>query len=146
MQNLFSFYFLPIRTLLFIVSCGICYAQEPSKSEAMQPLPVLASPQSSSDTSTPLSEFEGRYKVGSTTCTVVPIKMAFEVKWQKGQGVMQFFFDKTTPDGKSVFVSEKFGKGRDKFIFNDNTYDSGKFIRADGRVFTVERLREPVKN
>ncbi|MEY3288777.1 MAG: hypothetical protein RLZZ419_1019 [Pseudomonadota bacterium] len=105
-------------------------------------MPVLASNQGSSETSTSLFEFEGRYKVGKTRCTVSPIKMAFEVKWQKGQGVMHFFFDKTTPDGKSVFVSEDIGKNRDKFIFDDNTYNSGKFIRADGKVFNVERLKD----
>jgi len=146
MQNLFSFYFLPIKTLLFIASCGICYAQEPAKSEAMRPVPVLASPQGSSETSASQSEFEGRYKVGNTTCTVVPIKMAFEVKWIKGRGVMNFFFDKTTPDGKSIFVSDDFGKSRDKFIFDNNLYNSGIFIRADGKVFAVERLRDPVKD
>lgn len=109
-------------------------------------MPVLASDQGSSETSASLSEFEGRYKVGKTNCTVVPIKMAFEVKWQKGQGVMHFFFDKTTSDGKSIFVSEDLGKGRDKFIFDDNFYNSGMFIRADGKEFAVERLRDPAKD
>lgn len=146
MQNFFSFSFLPIRTLLFIATCGICCAQELPISDAIQPRPVLASPQSSSETSASLSEFEGRYKVGNTTCTVVPIKMAFEVKWIKGRGVMNFFFDKTTPDGKSIFVSEDLGKGQDKFIFNDNFYNTGIFIRADGKVFTVERMRDQAKD
>jgi hypothetical protein len=141
MQNLFSFYFLPIRALLFIASCGICYAQELPISDAIKPGSVLASPQASSETNASLSEFEGRYKVGNTTCTVVPIKMAFEVKWIKGRGVMNFFFDKTTPDGKSIFVSEDFGKGRDKFIFDNNFYNSGIFIRADGKVFKVVKLK-----
>ena len=146
MRNLFSYYFLPIRTLLFIATCGICCAQEPPKSDAIKPVSVLASPHGSSETSASLSEFEGRYKVGNTTCTVVPIKMAFEVKWIKGRGVMNFFFDKTTPDGKSIFVSEDFGKGRDKFIFDNNLYNSGIFIRADGKVFKVERLKDQAKN
>jgi hypothetical protein len=146
MRNLFSFYFLSIRILLFIATCGICYAQEPPKSDAIQSGPVLASPQASPETSASLSEFEGRYKVGNTTCTVMPIKMAFEVKWVKGQGVMNFFFDKTTPDGKSIFVSEDFGKGRDKFIFDNNLYNSGIFIRADGKIFKVERMKDQAKN
>jgi hypothetical protein len=69
--------------------------------------------------------------------------MAFEVKWQKGQGIMNFFFDKTTPDGRYIFVSAKYGNSRDKFIFEDNTYDSGIFIRADGKIFKVNRLNNP---
>lgn len=146
MQKPFTFYFLPIRTLLFIAACGISCAQERPESDAIQPLPVLTSPLGSSEKSASLSEFEGRYKVGNTTCTVVPIKMAFEVKWQKGQGVMHFFFDKTTPDGKSIFESEDFGKGRDKFIFNDNLYNVGLFTRADGKVFKVNRLSAPAKD
>ena len=146
MQILFSFNFLFIRILLFISACGICYAQEFPISDDIQPKPVLASPKGISETSTSLSEFEGRYKVGNTTCTVVPIKMAFEVKWRKGQGVMYFFFEKQTPDGKSIFVSKDFGKGRDKFIFDNKFYNSGKFIRADGKVFPVERLKDQTKN
>lgn len=54
---------------------------------------------------------------------------------------MHFFFYKTTSDGKSVFVSENFGKGSDQFIFDDNNYDTGKFIRADGKLFNVERMK-----
>lgn len=30
-------------------------------------------------------EFEGTSQVGGTTCTVEPIKMAFEVLWAKGK-------------------------------------------------------------
>ena len=146
MQETFSFYFLPIRTLLFIATCGISCAQELPQGDVIQPLPALTSPQGFSETSASLSEFEGRYKVGNTTCTVVPIKMAFEVKWIKGQGVTNFFFEKTTPDGKSIFVSENSGKSRDKFIFDDNSYNSGLFIRADGKVFTIERLRDTAKD
>ena len=146
MQETFSFYFLPIRTLLFIATCGISCAQELPQGDVIQPLPALTSPQGFSETSASLSEFEGRYKVGNTTCTVVPIKMAFEVKWIKGRGVMNFFFEKTTLDGKSIFVSDDFGKGRDKFIFDNNLYNSGIFIRADGKVFQVERLKEQARD
>ena len=146
MQKKFTFYFFSIRVLLFIAACGISYAQELPQSDPIQSVPNMASPQGSSETSASQSEFEGRYKVGRTTCAVAPIKMAFEVKWIKGRGVMTFFFEKTTLDGKSIFVSEDFGKGRDKFIFNDNSYDSGKFIRADGKVFKVNRSRAPAKD
>lgn len=143
MQKTFSCFFLPIRTFLFIAACGISYAQALPESDAIRPVP---SPQGFSETGTTLSEFEGRYKVGNTTCTVVPIKMAFEIKWVKGQGVMHFFFEKITPDGKSIFVSKDFGKGRDKFIFDDNLYNAGLFIRADRKVFKVERLKSSTKN
>ena len=143
MQKTFSCFFLPIRTFLFIAACGISYAQALPESDAIRPVP---SPQGFSETGTTLSEFEGRYKVGNTTCTVVPIKMAFEIKWVKGQGVMHFFFEKITPDGKSIFASKDFGKGRDKFIFDDNLYNTGLFIRADRKVFKVERLKSSTKN
>jgi hypothetical protein len=131
MQN----YFLPITTFLFIATCGISCAQD------IPAIPPLLSSQVSTKTSSSLYEFEGRYKVGNTTCIVAPIKMAFEVKWTKGKGVMTFFFDKTTSDGKAIFVSEQLSKGRDKFVFDDDRYNVGVFIRADGKVFTVEKLR-----
>jgi hypothetical protein len=93
------------------------------------------------ETATVLSEFEGRYKVGHTTCTVKPIKMAFEVRWATRKRVMRFFYDHTTPDGKAVFVSEDTGQGTDKFVFDDNRYNAGTFFTADGRIFAVERVR-----
>ena len=86
-------------------------------------------------------EFEGQYKVGGTTCTVKPIRMAFEVRWAKGKGVQRFFFDRTTDGGKAVFISEDLGKGVDRFVFDDNKYNSGRFRRADGKTFTVRRMR-----
>ena len=101
-----------------------------------------ASPVLSSQSSSVTSEFEGLYKVGNTSCAVTPIKMAFEIKWAKGRGVMIFFFDKITADGKVIFVSEKLDNGRDKFVFDDGRYKAGLFIRADGKVFTVKKLRD----
>jgi hypothetical protein len=115
-----------------MASCDISYAQNMS---------IIPSPVLSSQASSITSEFEGYYKVGSTYCTVTPIKMAFEIKWAKGKGTMTFFFDKTTPDGKVIFVSEKLEKGRDKFVFDDDRYNEGVFVRADGKVFAVERLQ-----
>ena len=94
----------------------------------------------SSTVSAASSEFEGRYQVGNAVCIVVPVKMAFEVKWLKGQGVMHFFYSQTTADGKSIFVSKNLEHGRDQFVFDDNSYNSGQFIRADGKVFTLKRL------
>lgn len=109
-------------------------------SDASAGLPKPGSNSSTSSTSIVLSEFEGRYQVGNTTCIVVPVKMAFEVKWLKGQGVMHFFYSQTTADGKPIFVSKDLGHGQDQFVFDDNSYNSGQFIRADGKVFTLKRL------
>jgi hypothetical protein len=85
--------------------------------------------------------FEGTYKVGTTTATVKPVKMAFEVRWAKGSGVMMFFFDSQTADGKYVYSSEDNGKGKDKFIFDNDQFESGKFVRADGRESTLEKVK-----
>lgn len=38
-----------------------------------------------------INKFEGNYQVGNTICTVKPVKMAFELRWAKGDGVMIFF-------------------------------------------------------
>lgn len=137
-----SFYFFPSRTLVFVVICGTSLAGELPQGHAVLSFPAVTSnPLRLAEASTVLSEFEGRYRVGKTTCTVNPIKMAFEVRWTKGRGAMRFFFDSTTPEGKPIFVSEDSGKGTDKFIFDDNRFNSGKFIRADGRTFAVERVK-----
>jgi hypothetical protein len=143
MQNLSSFCILPLSALLFIANLEMCHATAISINQAMQPFPFWVSDKEPLTNNRLLSEFEGQYKVGKTSCKVVPVKMAFEVKWQKGQGIMNFFFDKTTPDGRYIFVSAKYGNSRDKFIFEDNTYDSGIFIRADGKIFKVNRLNNP---
>jgi hypothetical protein len=55
--------------------------------------------------------------------------------------VMRFYFDSTTPHGKAVFVSEDTGQGTNKFVFDDNRYNTGTFFSADGRMFAVERVR-----
>jgi len=142
MQKRFSTYLFSIVVLLHIVSYGVSYANEFSQSSEIHSFAFLASVgQNITETGSALSEFEGRYKVGNTFCRVVPVKMAFEVKWLKGRGVMHFFFDQTTPEGKSIFASKDFGKGRDEFIFNDNLYNTGIFKRADGKVFKLERLK-----
>src|SRR5687768_25160 len=85
--------------------------------------------------------FEGKYRVGRTTCIVTPVKMAFEVKWARGKGVMLFFFDSKTPEGQFSYVSEDKGAGRDRFIFDNGRFNSGKFIRADGKQFLVKKFK-----
>lgn len=83
-------------------------------------------------------EFEGKYQVGSTFCTVTPVKMAFEVRWAKGSGKEMFFF-KDNIDGQPVFSSDSDPSKENRFVFDDENYNSGKFLRADGKEFAVKR-------
>ena len=80
-------------------------------------------------------EFEGTYQVGETTCTVKPVKMAFEVRWAKGSGVEMFHFE----EGNTFESDTDTTAGRSRFIFDDENYNTGTFKRADGKVFTVRR-------
>jgi hypothetical protein len=82
--------------------------------------------------------FEGTYRVGEALCTVKPIKMAFELKWAKGTGTMLFFYD---GEGVLKYSSEDKGNGTDVFVFDDTSFTSGKFIRADGREMTVRKIK-----
>lgn len=83
------------------------------------------------------ANFEGTYQVGTTTCTVKPIKMAFELKWAKGKGTLIFFYDSDSPEEHPTFVSDN----KDKFIFDNKQYNTGKFIRGDGKEFAVKKVR-----
>jgi hypothetical protein len=80
--------------------------------------------------------FEGTYKVGDTTCTIKPSKMSYELRWAKGSGVEMLF----SKDG-NAFESEPNKEGkRDKFEFDDGSYSTGTFYRADGKNFPVKRI------
>lgn len=92
--------------------------------------------QSDAPTDAEVGNFEGTYRVGETTCTVKPIKMAFEVRWKKGSGSMIFFGEEG-----NRFVSQDKGKGQDVFVFDDDSLDTGKFVRADGKEMTVKRIK-----
>ena len=81
-------------------------------------------------------EFEGKYQVGETTCTVKPVKMAFEVRWAKGSGVEMFAFTEG-----NTFESAPDQSDSNKFVFTDENYNSGTFYRADGKSFSVKRAR-----
>ena len=82
-------------------------------------------------------EFEGKYQVGETTCTVKPVKMAFEIKWAKGKGAEYFFYKDA-----NVFESEEDKSGgRNEFRFDNENYNSGTFVRADGKSFAVSRAK-----
>jgi hypothetical protein len=82
--------------------------------------------------------FEGTYQVGGATCTVKPVKMAFELKWAKGTGTMLFFYD---GEGVLKYSSEDKGNGVDAFVFDDTSFTIGKFIRADGKEMPVRKIR-----
>lgn len=91
------------------------------------------------NTNTADENFEGTYQVGDTTCTVKPIKMAFEVKWAKGSGSEIFFFEDRAND-QYIYTTEDKGKGVNIFALNEH-YDGGEFIRADGKRFTVSKIK-----
>jgi len=81
-------------------------------------------------------EFEGKYQVGETTCTVKPVKMAFEVRWAKGSGIEMFF-----SDGATALSSSPDNAAPNRFEFDDENYNTGTFYRADGKSFAVKRAK-----
>ena len=91
---------------------------------------------SSDKPGTPAGEFEGRFQVGDTVAAVKPVKMAFEVRWAKGSGVEMFYFK----DGYT-FESDSDKSGPNRFEFDDESYNTGIFSRADGKEFPVKRLK-----
>ncbi len=82
-------------------------------------------------------EFQGKYKVGETTCIVKPVKTAFEIKWAKGTGTEMFFYK----DAKVFGSEEDKAGGRNEFRFDDENYNTGTFVRADGKQFAVSRAK-----
>jgi hypothetical protein len=97
----------------------------------------LKAPSENAETASTSGEFKGKYRVGDTTCTVSPDRKAFQVRWAKGSGVEYFFYKDA-----NVFESEEDKNGgRNEFRFDDESYDSGTFVRADGKVFPVSRVR-----
>ena len=84
--------------------------------------------------------FEGVYQVGETTCTVKPIKMAFEVKWAKGSGSEIFFF-KDRANDKYIIASDPPKGKANVFSFDDAHYNTGTFYRADGKEITIRKVK-----
>ncbi|HEX8248060.1 MAG TPA: DUF3828 domain-containing protein [Pyrinomonadaceae bacterium] len=83
--------------------------------------------------------FEGTYQVGDTTCTVKPVKMTYEIKWAKGTGTMIFFAEE-----ERNFVADDASKSSrlDRFVFDDDTLTTGKFIRgSDGKEMPVSKVK-----
>ena len=86
--------------------------------------------------SPPVGEFDGKFQVGDTTCTVKPVKMAFEIRWAKGSGVEMFF----SKDGYTFESSPDKGEPN-RFEFDDENYNTGIFYRSDGKTFPVKRAK-----
>ncbi|CAN5586417.1 hypothetical protein BH10ACI3_BH10ACI3_23000 [soil metagenome] len=82
------------------------------------------------------AEFTGKYQVGDTTCTVKPVKMAFEIRWAKGSGVEMFF----SKEGLTFESSPDKGDPN-SFVFDNENYNTGTFFRADGKSFAVTRVK-----
>lgn len=83
---------------------------------------------------TETGEFEGDYTIGATTCTVKPIKMAFEVKCAGERAAKIFFFDGNAND-QPMFTSEAHGS----FVFTDESLSKGVFIDNKGNKVNVKR-------
>jgi hypothetical protein len=83
-----------------------------------------------------LNEFEGRYRVGDTTCTVEFKNKGYAVRWAKGSGVEYFSFM-----GDTTFASSTVESEANKFVFDDENYNTGTFFRADGKTFQVSRAK-----
>ena len=81
-------------------------------------------------------EFEGKFQGRDTTCTVTPVKMAFEVRWEKGSGVEMFF----AKEGNAFESSPEKGP-TNRFEFDDASYSTGTFYRADGKSFPLKRVK-----
>lgn len=82
------------------------------------------------------SFFEGKYSVGSTSCTVKPVKMAFEVRCSEKKGVTMFFNEGDASTVKPAFSSED---KKERFVFDNDRFDSGKYTGADGKELPVKR-------
>lgn len=96
--------------------------------------------ESAANDETGAGEFDGKYQIGDTTCTVKPIKMAFEVKWKQGTGT-EIFFSQDRANDRYIFASDpKTGKAN-SFAFDDENYNTGTFYRADGKEFKIERIK-----
>lgn len=87
-------------------------------------------------------EFGGTYRVGDTTCTVKPVKMAFEVKWEKGAGAEIYFSaDGSRPITDFAFTTDPKNGKANVFNFDDGNFDTGTFYRADGKELPIKRIR-----
>jgi hypothetical protein len=92
----------------------------------------------SANNTSPGGEFEGKYQIGDTTCTVKPVKMAFEVRWVKGKGAEMYFSES---DAVTFATEAENGKTANSFVFDDEHYNTGTFHRSDGKDFSIKRVK-----
>lgn len=81
-------------------------------------------------------EFEGTYRVGDTICTVKFQNKGYAVRWAKGSGIEYFSLMDNTTFASSTVESEA-----NKFVFDDDSYNTGTFIRADGKTMPIRRAK-----
>ncbi|PQV63766.1 Sporulation and spore germination [Abditibacterium utsteinense] len=89
--------------------------------------------------------FEGTYRVGAIICKVNPIKMAFEVQWPGRQKPQLFFFDSLASgkaNSKRIYRAEESG-GSSRFVFDNARFESGQFVRADGKTLPIRKISKP---
>jgi hypothetical protein len=84
--------------------------------------------------------FEGKYQVGTAVCTVKAVKMAYEVKWEKGTGV-EMFFSQGMANDKMIFATDPPKGKANIFSFDDDKYDAGIYYRADGKQMPIKRIK-----
>ena len=83
-----------------------------------------------------ISGFDGKYKVGETTCTVKPVQMQFAVSCEDGKGGGTY-----TPREGNTFESPANKGTTNRFAFTNDKCDSGMFYRADGEILPVKRSK-----
>jgi hypothetical protein len=87
-------------------------------------------------------DIEGEYRVGNTQCVITASKMSFKVYWEDGTGHTQLFYNRTLNNGKVEF-NEYESNGETytgKFLFNDDSYETGEYIRNDSKKFKVYKI------
>jgi hypothetical protein len=86
-------------------------------------------------------EFEGTYQIGTDTCSVRPVKMAFEVIRDKGKPAAIFFYESESQFGRYTYISEKKESGYDRFVFANDSHVSGEYISSNGIRYSLTKIR-----
>src|ERR1043166_7041276 len=87
---------------------------------------------------------EGIYKVGNTTCTIESSHTYYKVYWENGTGYTSIIFKEQYPNGNEVFDEYDYKNNESiyvgSFIFKNDYYQSGIYIRDDGKEFKIKKL------
>jgi hypothetical protein len=86
---------------------------------------------------------EGYYKVGKTYCTIEQTRNSYAVYWDNGTGNTVLTLGDLMPNGNVVFEEyEDDGRTYDgKFIFANDDYWGGTYVRNDGKKFKISKIR-----